>query len=194
MALSGVGCVDPFFTRQSTAGSVNRRVIDDLLHGEVEVAFTSYTGDTPNIAAEPILQESLYLAIPGSHRLAKQKERVSISDFKDEPLVLLGESATLSDKVYSFFGNNNSQPNVVALCSQVRTVKELVNAGLGLAILPEMARDQKDGFDIVFRSLASARMNRLVFALTHSRRYLAPGARVFIDTLRDVVDKRWMNE
>lgn len=174
--------------------SLRRRLIEDLLHGEVEVAFTSYSGDTPGIDAEPILQEALYLAVPAGHPLASQKERIAIADFKNEPIILLGESATLSEKVFSFFGNNDSKPNVVALCSQVRTVKELVNAGLGVAILPEMAQDRKDGFDIVYRSLASARMNRLLFALTHARRYLAPGARVFIDTLREIVDKRWMNE
>lgn len=172
--------------------NLRRRLIDDLSHGEIEVAITSYTGDSAHIDAEPILQESLMLAVSSQHRLATQKEHVALSDFKDEPIVLLGDSATLGDKVFEFFGRNNSQPRIVAMCSQVRTVKEFVHAGIGVAVLPEMAREANERFEIVYRSLASARMSRLVFALTHSRRYLSPGARAFIDMIREVSDKRWV--
>ena len=170
--------------------SLRRKLISDVVHGELEVAISSYTGDTPNVDAEPILQESLVLAVPSGHSLASKQGPVSLNDFKEEPLVLLGESATLGDKVFDFFDNNDTKPNVVALCSQVRTVKELVSAGMGVAILPEMAREQRESYRIVYRSLASARMSRLLFALTHSRRYLTPGARVFIDLVREVADRR----
>lgn len=169
--------------------SLRRKLIEDVVHGDLEVAITSYTGDTPNLDAEPILQESLVLAVPSGHALASKKGPVALTDFKDEPLVLLGESATLGDKVFDFFDNNDTKPNVVALCSQVRTVKELVNAGVGVAILPEMARGRRESYNIVYRSLVSARMSRLLFALTHSRRYLGPGTRVFIDLIREVADK-----
>lgn len=170
--------------------SLRRRLIDDVVQGNLEVAISSYTGDTPNIDAEPILQEALVLAVSSKSPLASQKEGISINDFKDEPLILLGDSATLGDKVFDFFDRMKIEPNVVALCSQVRSVKELVNLGVGVAILPEMAKDERQPFEIVYRSLVSARMSRLLFALTHSRRYLSPGARVFIELVREVADKR----
>lgn len=170
--------------------NLRRRVIEDVVQGTLEVAISSYTGDNPNIDAEPILQEALVLAVSSKHRLATKKSKISIDDFKDEPLILLGESATLGDKVFDFFDRMNVQPKVIAHCSQVRSVKELVNLGLGVAILPEMAKDERQPFEIVYRSLVSERMNRLLFALTHSRRYLTPGARVFIDLVREVAYQR----
>lgn len=170
--------------------NLRRRLIDEVVQGNLEVAISSYTGDTQYIDAEPILQEALVLAVSSKHPLASQKEGVSINDFKDEPIILLGDSATLGDKVFDFFDRMKIEPNVVALCSQVRSVKELVNLGVGVAILPEMARDERQPFDIVYRSLVSARMSRLLFALTHSRRYLMPGARAFIDLIRDVAYER----
>ena len=173
--------------------NLRRRLIDEVVQGHLEVAISSYTGDTPNIDAEPILQEVLVLAVPSDHRIASQKEGVSINDFKDEPIILLGDSATLGDKVFDFFDKMNFEPNVVALCSQVRSVKELVNLGIGVAILPEMARNERQPFNIVYRSLTSARMSRLLFALTHSRRYLTPGARAFIDLVREVAYDREPN-
>lgn len=170
--------------------SLRRKLIDDVVHGSLDVAITSYTGDTVNIDAEPLLQESLVLAVQSSHPLASQKDGISISALKDEPMILLGESASLGDKIFDFFDGNDSTPNIAALCSQVRTVKELVSVGMGVAIVPEMARDENEPYDIVYRSLVSARMSRLVFALTHTRRYLSPGSRVFIDTVREVAEER----
>ena len=170
--------------------SLRRNIISEVLHGDLELAISSYTGDTPHIEAEPILQESLLLAVHVDHPLASKKELISINDFKMEPLVLLGESATLGDKVFAFFDNVDLQPNVVALCSQVRSVKELVNCGVGLAILPEMARDKKEPYDIVYRSLVSARMSRLIFALTHERRYLSPGGRAFKEVVREIANSK----
>lgn len=173
--------------------NLRRRLIDEIQHGNLEVAISSYTGDAANIDAEPILQEDLVLAVSKNHRLATQKSKVSIEDFKDEPLVLLGESATLGDKVFDFFGKMNIEPNVVALCSQLRSVKEMVNLGVGVAILPEMAKEEHLPFEIVYRSLVSERMKRLLFALTHSRRYLSPGARVFTEMTREVADSYHSN-
>ncbi|MDQ8201694.1 LysR family transcriptional regulator [Pelagicoccus sp. SDUM812003] len=170
--------------------NLRRRLIDEVVQGHLEVAISSYTGDTPIIDAEPLLQEALVLAVSAKHPLASQKEAISINDFKDEPLVLLGESATLGDKVFDFFDRMKIEPKVVALCSQVRSLKELVNLGIGVAILPEMAIDETQPFNIVYRSLVSARMSRLLFALTHARRYLSPGARVFIDLVREVAYDR----
>lgn len=166
--------------------NLRRRLIDEVTQGQLEVAISSYTGDAPSIDAEPILREDLVLAVSKNHRLATQKTRVSIEDFKDEPIVLLGESATLGDKVFDFFDRMNVEPKVVALCSQLRSVKEMVNLEMGVAILPAMAKEEHLPFEIVYRSLVSERMTRLLFALTHSRRYLSPGARVFIDLIREV--------
>ncbi len=168
--------------------NLRRGLIQSLSQGNLEIVIASHPGSVPNIAAEPFLQEDLYLVAPKEHRLAK-KTNISIRDFKDEPLIVLGESNTLGDKVYEFFGNNDFEPNVIAVCSQIVTVKALVHSGLGLAILPEMAMDNVSYYDIVFKPLISARMQRLLFALTHDKRFLSAAARAFIGTLRSTVDQ-----
>ena len=166
---------------------LRRPLMRDLVEGDLEVAICSYPGDNPMIAAEPILEESLFLVANRSHPLAG-KTKVSINDFKDEPLVMLGESNTLGEKILEFFDRNEFKPKIACICSQVKTVKALVHNNVGLAILPKMARESNDGFDLVFKSLMSSKMNRLVFALTYSKRYLSPGGRAFIDALRAYVD------
>ncbi len=167
--------------------NLRKGLVQSLAQGDLEVVIASHPGPVSNISAEPFLQENLYLVAPSDHRLAK-KDNISIRDFKDEPLIVLGESTTLGDKVYEFFGNNDFEPNVVAVCSQVVTVKALVHSGMGLAILPEMAMDNISQYDVVFKSLISARMQRILFVLTHERRFLSASARAFISTLKEFVD------
>lgn len=169
--------------------NLRRPIMDNLLEGHLEVAISSYSGDETRIDAEPILQEGLYLVVPTGHRLEK-KSQISIRDFADEPMALLGESLALGNKVLELFERNDYEPRIGALCSQVTTVEALVREGVGLSILPEMARESASAYGLTFKPLVSSRMTRLLFAITHSQRYLSVGARAFLDALRKVVDER----
>ncbi len=169
--------------------NLRRPLMDNLVDGNLEVVISSYTGKGLHIDAEPILLEQLNLVVPRKHALVK-KNKISIRDFKDEPLIVLGESSTLGEKIFEFFGRNDFEPKVGALCSQVSTVKALVHSGVGLAILPEMAREEISPYDVVFKSLVSSHMTRLLFALTHEQRYLTSGARAFLRVVREIIDER----
>lgn len=169
--------------------NMRRSLVDNLVDGNLEVVISSFSGKISNVSAEPILQESLNLVVPTNHPLA-DKEDISIKDFKDELLIVLGESSDLGEKVFEFFGRNDFEPKISALCSQISTAKALVDSGVGLAILPEMAREDVSPYEVVFRTLISTRMSRLLFALTHERRYLSSGARGFMDSVRRFVDAR----
>ena len=169
--------------------NLRRALLDNLLDGGLEVVISSYPGGASSVFAEPILQEALHLVMPKGHPLAK-KRKVSIQHLESERLILIGESSTLGDKVLEFFELNEFEPEIAALCSQVSTAKALVDSGLGLAILPEMAKEEISPYDVVFRPLVSAKMSRLLFALTHERRYLSSGARAFLDAVRNRVDEK----
>ncbi len=169
--------------------NLRRALLENLVSGSLEVVISSYSGDVSQIDAEPILQESLNLVVPRGHALAR-KEEISIGDFKDEPLIVLGESSALGEKVLEFFERNDFEPKTAAYCSQVSTAVALVHSGHGLAILPEMARETVSPYDVVFRSMQSLKMSRLLFALTHERRYLSSAARGFLEVVREFVDRR----
>lgn len=166
-----------------------RSLMNSLVDGQLDVVISSYSGEAQHIDAEPILQESLNLVVPRGHALAEQQE-ISIEDFKDEPLILLGESLVLGERVLELFGRNDFEPKIMAMCTQVSTAKALVHSGVGLSILPEMAREAVSPYDVVFRTLISSSMTRLLFALTHERRYLSSGARAFLKIVREFVDER----
>lgn len=169
--------------------NLRRSLLENLIDGDLEVVISSYSGKAANVFAEPILQESLNLVVPSGHTLAME-EVIDLKELKNERLILIGESSTLGDKVIEFFELNDFEPDIAGLCSQVHTAKSLVHCGLGLAILPETAREDVSPYDVVFKPLASAKMSRLLFALTHERRYLSSGANLFLETVREFVDMR----
>ena len=167
--------------------NLRRALLENLVSGNLDVVISSYSGGVSQVDAEPIIQEKLNLVIPRGHVLAN-REDISIEDFKDEPLIVLGESSALGAKVMEFFERNDFEPKTAAYCSQVSTAVALVHSGLGLAILPEMARESILPCGVVFKSMKSLKMSRLLFALTHERRYLPSGARGFLDVVREFVD------
>ena len=169
--------------------NLRRSLLENLIDGDLEVVISSYSGKSANVFAEPILQESLNLVVPSGHPLAME-EVIDLKELKNERLILIGESSTLGEKVIEFFELNDFEPDIAGFCSQVHTAKSLVNCGLGLAILPETAREDVSPYDVVFKPLASAKMSRLLFALTHERRYLSSGANLFLETVREFVDTR----
>ncbi len=169
--------------------NLRRTLLENLVSGRLEAVISSYSGSVAYVEAEPILQEQLNLVVPRDHILAS-KEEISINDFKDEPLIVLGESSALGEKVMEFFERNDFEPKTAAYCSQVNTAIALVHCGIGLAILPEMARESVSAYDVVFRSMSSLKMSRLLFALTHERRYLPTAARAFLEVVREFVDGR----
>ena len=167
--------------------NLRRSLVENLINGDLEVVISSYSGKAANVFAEPILRESLNLVVPLGHSLISKKA-ISLEELKHERLILIGESPTLGEKVIEFFELNDFEPDIAGLCSQVNTAKALVHCGLGLAILPETAREDVSPHDVVFKPLESAKMSRLLFALTHERRYLSSGASAFLETIREYVD------
>ena len=84
------------------------------------------------------------------------KQAISLEELKHERLILIGVfyAGGKGDRVFEL---NDFEPDIAGLCSQVNTAKALVHCGLGLAILPETAREDVSPYDVVFKTLASAK-------------------------------------
>lgn len=100
------------------------------------------TGQQSGIALAPLLRERLLLALPQGHKLAEAGRRPELKDLDGQPFVtwsphgggyFLGLLATL-------FRNGGVTPRTVQWVNQTHTILTLVQAGLGLALVPEAAR------------------------------------------------------
>ena len=75
-------------------------------------------------------------------------------------------------------------PIVVAHCSQVRTVKNLVAHGLGLSFLPAIAAGPHGESNLVYRRLQGISPFRELGIVRHPQRYFGTAARRFSEVVK----------
>lgn len=113
-----------------------------LRDGEVDLAIVDEAGLGPGLASELLFQEPLLLAVPPKHPLAARK-RLALAALKDEPLILMKSGHGFRKIVLDALAKAGVEPRIVHESDGIETVQALVEAGLGLALVPAMVRKPK---------------------------------------------------
>jgi DNA-binding transcriptional LysR family regulator len=103
--------------------------------GVVDLIFTSGDPGFPQIRWRRLLTEPLRLAVPAHHRLARRK-RARLAEVADEPFILLPEGYGLRILTERLCRDAGFTPRVAFEGEEVETLRALVAAGLGVALLP----------------------------------------------------------
>jgi DNA-binding transcriptional LysR family regulator len=114
-----------------------------LLAGTIDIAFTRpiQAAQSALLRSEHIQTEPLYAVVPVTHRLAK-KRSIRIAELADDTFVLNDRkhSPVVFDKVITLCAQAELTPRIGATATVGSGVITLVEAGEGVAILPEGSR------------------------------------------------------
>lgn len=154
------------------------------VEGEVDLAIVALPVRDARLSIEPLLTEPLLLVVSKDHPLA-QKPRVKAPDLAGETFVILGTSSSLASQIQRFCGDHHFEPRVGFRCAQVATVKALVALGVGISILPQVARDPGDQDSLVYIALSGGSPTRELAVVRHQQRYQSRGAEQFLTLLRE---------
>jgi DNA-binding transcriptional LysR family regulator len=160
-------------------------LVAGVIEGELDLAIVATQVKDPRISVEPLLREPLKLVVGKDHPLAS-RERVLTKDLEGETFVMLGSSSSLAQQVQSFCGDHHFQPRIGFRCSQVATVKALVETGVGVSILPRVAETPDDRSSLAYVSLADTSPVREIVVIRHQLRYQSRGAEEFLKLLREM--------
>ncbi|MCI8211917.1 LysR family transcriptional regulator [Pseudomonas sp. S25] len=94
----------------------------------------------PGFATECLVREPFVLAVPSTHRLATA-ETVSVSDLDAEPFLMYSHAAypPFNELLTGMFRSARVAPQYVQWLGSSLTILALVNAGMGLALVPRCA-------------------------------------------------------
>ncbi len=160
-------------------------LIRGVIEGELDMALVALpVKDEPRIHVETLLREPLLLVVSRDHPLAS-RPKVTAADLAGETFVMMGTASSLAQQVRSFCGDHHFEPRLRYRCSQVSTVKEFVSLGVGISILPRMARADGDDASLVYITLADAEPYREIAVIRHMQRYQSRGAEQFLTLLRE---------
>jgi LysR family hydrogen peroxide-inducible transcriptional activator len=176
-------------TRIDVFEDFRARLIDEVVAGKIDAALATMTPENPAIESEPLLSEPLLVAMKSNHPLAEKRDLKS-SDLTGQRLILLGDSSSLALQTRRFFGDHHIDLEITSRCAQVKTVKLLIAAGLGMAILPKMAAGRDNVPGLVYRALADANPHRELVLVRHRQRYHGRAEETFAEVLRELLAER----
>jgi LysR family hydrogen peroxide-inducible transcriptional activator len=150
---------------------------------EVDVAIMSLPLDDAAFETETLFTEDLLVALPPTHRLAKRRT-IKAAELDGERLIVMKEGHCLGDQVLRFCDRRQVQPNVSCRSAQIETVQALVQAGMGLSLIPKMAC--RSGGDVapVYRPLDAPRPQRTIVAAWPRQRPPGRAAQEFLRFIR----------
>jgi LysR family transcriptional regulator, hydrogen peroxide-inducible genes activator len=105
--------------------------------GELDTAIASTCHRSPALRPEPLGKEPLLALVSKANPLAK-KTMVRWNDLKAQRFLVLHEMHCLSRQVNELLAARSLRPELALAGSQLGTIANMVAAGIGISIVPEM--------------------------------------------------------
>jgi DNA-binding transcriptional LysR family regulator len=111
--------------------------IEALEQGEIDVGFVRLPVERPELVTLPVLEEMLVAAIPRG-----MSYRKGLSSLHDEPFVVISRSVSASffDHLVQTCRAAGFSPRIVQEVNELFTVLNLVQAGVGVSLVPRSTR------------------------------------------------------
>jgi DNA-binding transcriptional LysR family regulator len=138
----------------------------------------------PGLRSAPLFDDPMMLALPKGHRLAK-KDEIALDDLSDEAWVQTSEASACARHVVRICRAAGFEPRVSFESDDYLTVQGLVAAGVGVALIPQLALSQTVSYDIAVRELQPDGPVRHVVVATPGTGVSLPAAAAMLDLLRD---------
>jgi DNA-binding transcriptional LysR family regulator len=142
----------------------------------------------PGLRSTPLFEDPMRLALPKGHRLAK-KERITLSDLAEEAWVQTSEASACARHVVRICRAAGFEPRVSFESDDYLTVQGLVAAGVGVALIPQLALSQTVSYDIAVSELQPVAPVRHVVAATPGSGISLPAAAAMLEILRDTAGR-----
>lgn len=108
-----------------------------LEDGTLDLAIATTAQETPRLATYSLGKEPLLMLLPEAHRLARKK-RVRWSDVAQDKFLLLHDEHSVTIQVRQLFAANHLKPHLAVRGAQLVTLAQMVAAGLGVTVIPQM--------------------------------------------------------
>jgi LysR family cyn operon transcriptional activator len=165
----------------SVVSGRSRFVAEALRADQVEIAIVSQPLAHPDLASRPLFTERVPVIVSRRHALAR-RGRVRAAEVAREGLVVRDTAAYLYALTVSYFAAAGAAPRILMQLDSTEACKRVVLAGLGAALLPEMAvREERARGDAVALAVESAPApTRTMYVLSRSGAELSTAARTFV--------------
>jgi DNA-binding transcriptional LysR family regulator len=162
------------------------QVYDVVLNSEVDLGIVSYPQATPDIAVIPLRSERMVLVCPPQHALAARKA-VTAEHFRDEDFVAFDRELPIRKEIDRYLRQRSVSIRVVMEFDNIETIKQAVEIGAGISILPEptVLKEVQSGTLAAVRLIAPP-LRRPLGIIHRQRKVFTPTAAKFLELIQEL--------
>ncbi|CUW28361.1 LysR family transcriptional regulator [Streptomyces reticuli] len=150
-----------------------------LRSAEVDFAIASQPLAGPELRSVELVREEVWLAVPPGHRLAG-RERVAVAELAAEDFVSTRAGHWQRALLERLFAREGLTPRVVCEGDEAAATPGLIGAGLGIGLMPAVARRALgDDGPVTWLRLDAPDCHRTLTLVWRKDAYLSPAARDF---------------
>lgn len=130
----------------SVSSATSQKLVDKIMHGEIDTAFVSLPVDNLNITTESLFSDEIVAIANPKHLLANEKY-VSAATLAGEDLILGERGGNTRRMIDEFFHAANVRPNIIMELSRQEAINEMVanNLGVGMTGAKSVAQEIHEG-------------------------------------------------
>jgi LysR family transcriptional regulator, hydrogen peroxide-inducible genes activator len=113
-------------------------LLDKLRAGDIDLGILALPVPLDGLEARPLYLESFTLAVPTDSPLAK-RANIKLDDLNGETLLLLEDGHCLRDQALDVCSRIDVKESEDYRATSLETLRQMVAAGLGITLLPELA-------------------------------------------------------
>jgi DNA-binding transcriptional LysR family regulator len=152
--------------------------------GKLDLAVAATDVLPESVESTPFLEETYLLAVSQRHPFLGKRQTVKLADLAAEPFILFPEGYKLREVTLRACRAAGFEPRVALDGGAMQSALEFVSAGLGVALVPELALTDGNGIHAV--RISDQTLKRELGLVWLKGRSLSPAAR----TLRDFLMQR----
>jgi DNA-binding transcriptional LysR family regulator len=158
-------------------------VLSSVARGEADFGVNYIGAHEPNIEFEPVLKESFVVACRKDHALAKRR-KVSWAELGKYDYMTVAKASGNRFLLDLALAETPDRPRSFCEVRHVMTVVSLVEAGLGIAAVPQLAMPPGDHPTLVSVRLVEPAVTRTVGLIRRRGIALSPAAQQLYDMIR----------
>ncbi len=163
----------------------SEQVLREVREERAEFGFTFLKGHVDGLIFDPMREDRFCLIMPPGHVLAEQ-EAVRWEALKTHNLITAGQNSGNMRLLEEALSGHDWRPETPTLVQNLTTSIGLVEAGLGIAVVPEIAVSTASHARLVIRPLIDPVVSRTVGMLRRRNERLSGAAEEFLRTARRV--------
>jgi DNA-binding transcriptional LysR family regulator len=133
-----------------------------------------------------LTQAEMALIVHPKHALARTRQPVDIGGLMAEPIIMSELTVGYGQVVSSLFSDLGIRPNILAIADNIETMKVIVQAGKGIAIVPRASAANEIKLSAL-KALAIAPSRSVALSLFRRRQPMSRRKEAFVTALREAL-------